>query len=168
MTADTWFGWANQLAAPGWVCLTVGLLASGFAGGRPAVARLARGSLWIGGRFLPVLLSLGYAATIWHSFGAAQGSFNSLREVERLFETREMVLAGWLHFLAFDLWVGRWQVDRMQAALRGSISSGQAWAWRLSVAPCLLGTFLFGPIGLLAFVALVALWKPVRRLEERK
>lgn len=61
-----------------------------------------------------------------------------------------MLLAGWVHYLAFDLFVGTWEV---QDAVKNSVS-------HLLVIPCLLLTFLFGPIGLLSYFAVrtVVLW----------
>jgi Domain of unknown function (DUF4281) len=167
MAVDTWFAWANQLAVPGWLCLIVGLMAGGFEGRHAWAARLARASLFVGGRLLPTLLALGYAAALWQWFGTAEGGFDSLRGVERLFETRGMVLAGWLHFLAFDLWLGRWQVDRLTAVLHGSPGRWRGWAWRAAVVPCLLGTFLVGPVGLLMFLALLVLHGAWRQPADR-
>lgn len=63
-----------------------------------------------------------------------------------------MLLAGWLHFLAFDLFVGAWQV---RTARRDALP-------RLLVVPCLALTFLFGPAGLLAFLALRAALRATR------
>lgn len=166
MAVDTWFAWANQLAIPGWLCLVVGLLAGGLEGRHAWAARWARASLFVGGRLLPALLALGYAAALLQWFGTAEGGFGSLRGVELLFETRGMVLAGWLHFLAFDLWVGRWQVDRMAAALQGSTDSWHGWGWRAAVVPCLVGTLLAGPVGLLVFLALLVLHRCWRQRGE--
>jgi hypothetical protein len=76
----------------------------------------------------------------------AEGGFDSLPNVMRLFTKPEIALAGWIHYLAFDLLVGAWEVrtareDRIPFIL---------------VVPCLLLTFLFGPAGYLAFVSLRA------------
>jgi hypothetical protein len=57
-----------------------------------------------------------------------------------------MLLAGWTHYLAFDLIVGSWEVR--DARERG-ISH---WL----VVPCLALTFMFGPVGFLAYQALRA------------
>ncbi len=54
-----------------------------------------------------------------------------------------MLLAGWLHYLAFDLFVGAWEV-------RDASTHGVP---HVLVVPCLLLTFLLGPIGLLAYHA---------------
>ena len=57
-----------------------------------------------------------------------------------------LLLAGWLHYLAFDLFVGAWIV-------RTARSEGMPF---LLVLPCLPLTFLFGPAGFLLFVVLRA------------
>ena len=49
-----------------------------------------------------------------------------------------LLLAGWVHYLAFDLFVGSWEVEDARA--RGV----SHWL----VLPCLLCTFLAGPAGL--------------------
>jgi len=51
---------------------------------------------------------------------------------------------GWIHYLAFDLLVGRWETQ--DAAARGI----PAWL----VVPCLALTFMFGPAGWLLYVGL--------------
>ena len=63
-----------------------------------------------------------------------------------LFSHEQAALAGWVHFLAFDLFIGAW-------ARRKARSEGLRF--RL-VAPCLPLIFLFGPAGLLAFQAVRA------------
>lgn len=159
---DTGFAWASQGAVLGWVCLLAGLLAQGLAVQRAGAERWARSCLWVGGRLLPVLLCAGYALALARWFGTAEGGFGSLDEVARLFETRGMLLAGWVHYLAFDLWVGRWQVDRLGLALEARGAQQAAWPLRLAVMPCLLMTFLFGPVGLLMFLSLIGLHARMR------
>jgi hypothetical protein len=51
---------------------------------------------------------------------------------------------AWMHFLAFDLFVGRWVY--LDARLRGAPS------WRL--APVLLLVLMLGPLGLAAYLAM--------------
>ncbi len=53
-----------------------------------------------------------------------------------------LLLAGWLHYLAFDLFVGTWEV---RTARREGIP-------HLVVVPSLFLTFMLGPAGLLLFV----------------
>jgi hypothetical protein len=64
--------------------------------------------------------------------------------VQALFTHPHIALAGWLHYLAFDLFLGAWEV---RTARTDGIPH---WA----VIPCLILTFLFGPAGLLAFAIL--------------
>ena len=69
------------------------------------------------------------------------GGFFSLAAVQRLFESPPVALAGWVHYLAFDLFVGLWIARRSDAI---GLS-------RWLQAPILAVTFMFGPIGLLLF-----------------
>ena len=88
-----------------------------------------------------MLLSTGYVVlAILYSPGA-EGGFGSLAEVSVLFSTPTVLLAGWVHFLAFDLFIGAWMC---RVARRESI------AFYL-ILPCLPVTFLFGPAGFLLF-----------------
>jgi len=112
---------------------------------------------WIGLIFVPrwrgladvvticiiALLAVAYASLIGVWWSQAHGGFNSLNDVAALFQTRGALLAGWLHYLAFDLFVGRYIVTQTHTA--------QMRHW--SIVPALILTFLFGPIGLLTFWA---------------
>lgn len=73
-----------------------------------------------------------------------KGHFFSLRGVLKLFESRSAVLAGWIHFLAFDLMVGFMIV----------MDSTQQGVNHWFVLPCLFLTLMFGPLGLLAYLIL--------------
>lgn len=130
MDADTIFQLSSMLAVAGWVSL----LAS------PFVPRLAQA---IAAYAVPGLISVAYAGLILAFWTRAEGGFGTLDEVATLFETRELLLAGWLHYLAFDLFVGAWIV---RTARREAIPF-------LLALPCLPLTFLFGPAGYLAFLA---------------
>lgn len=90
---------------------------------------------------IPLLLSAAYLILIVLFFGRAEGGFDSLPNVMKLFTNEWAALAGWIHYLAFDLLVGTWEVRDSQE--RG-ISH---WF----VIPCLILTFLFGPIGFLLY-----------------
>ena len=89
-----------------------------------------------------VALAMSYAALIGAFITAGQGDFQSLSGVARLFEHPGLLLAGWAHYLCFDLLVGLWARDE---AARIGLSR---W-WLL---PCLFLIFMFGPIGWLAFL----------------
>ena len=71
----------------------------------------------------------------------SQGGFSSLAGVAQLFENRWLLLAGWVHYLAFDLFIGAWET-------RDAMARGLSRLW---LAPCLLMTFMLGPIGLLMY-----------------
>jgi hypothetical protein len=69
-------------------------------------------------------------------------SFGSLKGVTALFTNPLAVLIGWVHYLAFDLMVGIW-------IKRNSLKYGIShWL----IIPCLLLTFMFGPVGLLLYL----------------
>ena len=131
MSSDRLFELANMVALVGWV----GLLAS------PLLPRLSQ---IIAGLVVPALLGTLYAGLALAFWSSTKGGFGSLEQVAALFETRELLLAGWVHYLAFDLMVGAWEVRRARA-------EGIAF---VLVVPCLVLTFLFGPAGLVLFLCL--------------
>ncbi len=100
----------------------------------------------ISGLILPLILSLGYSALILVYWAGSEGGYGSLAEVMQLFTRPELVLAGWIHYLAFDLFIGAWECRTARA------EGIRFWL----VIPCLALTFLFGPVGLLLFMALRA------------
>lgn len=93
---------------------------------------------------IPLLLSVAYLVLIVLFFGRAEGGFGSLPDVMKLFTNEWAVLAGWIHYLAFDLFIGSWEVQDSQ---RNGIS-------HILVIPCLFLTFMFGPIGFLLYAAI--------------
>ena len=72
-----------------------------------------------------------------------RGNFRSLAGVVSLFQSPRVVLAGWIHYLAFDLMVG------LFIAADGA-RIGIAHGWLL---PILFLTLMFGPAGLLLYLA---------------
>ena len=95
----------------------------------------------------PVLLALVYAWMLATAPASPGASFNTLAGVRTLFTTDQALTAGWIHYLAFDLFTGAWE---SRDAHRLGIA-------RWIVIPCMLMTFLFGPIGLAAYLVLRAL-----------
>lgn len=98
----------------------------------------------VSGAAIPAVLAVLYIVIIaMHFFGSA-GGFSSLPEVALLFSNPWLLLAGWIHYLAFDLLVGSWEArdarDRRIA--------------HMFVVPCLILTFLFGPAGWLLYLGL--------------
>ncbi|MEO0732189.1 MAG: ABA4-like family protein [Bacteroidota bacterium] len=96
-------------------------------------------------RVFPVALSLLYAfylvPTVVRDGMPDFGSFASVLE---LFTVAPLALAGWIHFLAFDLLIGMWIVEQNRSL---GIHHGL-------IIPCLVLTFLFGPVGFLLFMLL--------------
>lgn len=131
MKAEQVFTIANIVAVIGWLFLAIG---PGWGITRKIV---------ISGIF-PLLLSAAYLVLILMFFGSAEGGFSSLGEVKKLFTNDWALLAGWIHYLAFDMFVGAWEVKDAQE--RG--------VSHLMVIPCLVLTFFFGPIGLLLYFAI--------------
>ncbi|MBX7055681.1 MAG: DUF4281 domain-containing protein [Pyrinomonadaceae bacterium] len=90
---------------------------------------------------IPLLLAVPYTILIVLYFGQAEGGFGSLADVMKLFTNEWAVLAGWIHYLAFDLFVGSWEVKDAQER-----NVPHLW-----VIPCLVLTFMLGPIGFLIY-----------------
>ena len=67
--------------------------------------------------------------------------FSTLQGVMSLFTDPMGVVAGWTHYLAFDLFVGMWITAD---AFKTGVS-------RWLLLPCQFFTFMFGPIGLLLY-----------------
>jgi hypothetical protein len=126
------FSIANVVALAGWIAL--------------ALAPNRRGVRRAAGVVVPLLLCGAYTLLIMTQAPQASGGFGSLAEVSMLFRSPGMLLAGWIHYLAFDLLVGAWEVqDAEQVGLS-----------RWLLLPCLALTFLLGPAGLLLYVGLRA------------
>jgi len=77
------------------------------------------------------------------SGGLAEADFSNLEGITKLFRlaTPESAAAGWLHYLAFDFWVGTWIIRHSR---RHQISH---WV----ILPALAFTFMLGPIGIMAY-----------------
>ncbi|TNF52210.1 MAG: DUF4281 domain-containing protein [Burkholderiales bacterium] len=121
----------NTLAACGWLAL---VLSPAKAAWTPRVWRVT-------GWYLPLLLSAAYLVmlvTHWRG----QGGFSSLADVQDLFRQPGVLTAGWLHYLAFDLFVGAWIAHRCARL-------GVAHGW---VVVLMLLTFMLGPVGLLGYL----------------
>jgi len=130
MSAETVFSLANVLAALTWIVLVI------FQRRRWATDMVVIGAV--------VLFAGAYVLIIVPRWLGSHGSFSSLNGVALLFSDPWLLLGGWIHYLAFDLLVGRWEA---QDAVARGIS---LWF----VAPCLLLTFLFGPAGWLLYQGL--------------
>jgi hypothetical protein len=131
---ETFFSIAGIIAMAGWLCLLFSPL-------------IPKWSDRIAGTILPAVLSLGYVMLLIMPSSGSAGGFGTLADVMELFSFQQAALAGWVHFLAFDLIVGAW-------ACRTARAEGVSF-WL--VALCLPVIVLFGPAGLLAFQAIRSL-----------
>jgi hypothetical protein len=133
MSPDALFVLVNVSVIPGWLLLI-------------AAPRWRWSAHVIAPVVVPVLLAGLYTWVLVVHMPGAPGGFGSLRDVRLFFDRPHLLLAGWAHYLAFDLFVGGWEV-------RDAARIGIPHAW---VVPCLLLTLLFGPLGLLCYFALKA------------
>jgi ABA DEFICIENT 4-like len=89
------------------------------------------------------LFAIVYAWLIFQVFSPGDfEKFGSLNGVMELFTDKTAVTAGWVHYLAFDLLTGIWIKKNAQ---KYNIH-------HLILVPCLLLTFMLGPIGLLLYL----------------
>ena len=134
--ADRVFELANLLAVIAWALL----LTSPW---------LPRAIDLVCGVLAPAMLAGIYVTGIvWLLTGAPTDApavdFTTIDGVATIFATREGLAVAWVHYLAFDLFVGAWEV---RVARRDAIAF---WL----VVPCLVLTFVAGPLGLLLFLCI--------------
>ncbi len=106
---------------------------------------------------VPALLGTAYGVLLFtDANGSPDSSFFTLDGVMAIFTSKQTVIACWVHYLIFDLFVGSWEV---RDAIRRGIP-------HVFVVPCLLLTLMLGPLGLLAYLALRAARTRVLTFEE--
>lgn len=134
--AELLFSVGGLIAMIGWGALAISLFTAPI---RPTV--------WaVTGIIIPSLLAVAYILLLSRGWGASPDSgFGSIGEVRAMFGNDDALAAAWLHYLAFDLFIGTFIV-------RNGIGAG---LHPLFLLPCLPLTFLFGPAGLLLFVLIL-------------
>ena len=130
MTAERLFSILNPIAMVGWVLLVLFPRKHWASHIVPVV--------------VPAILSVVYAVLVATSMPGSEGGFSSLTGVSTLFANPWALLAGWTHYLAFDLFIGGWEVRDAQRR--------RVPYW--IVVPVLFLTFMLGPVGLLLYLAL--------------
>ncbi|MEQ9300696.1 MAG: ABA4-like family protein [Cyclobacteriaceae bacterium] len=131
ITPDQVFGMTNGLATLGWALL---LFTPNWHITRKLLFTL----------LIPTLLCAAYLIAML-SFPSQSGmDFSSLDSVAGMFSQREVVLVGWIHYLAFDLMVGLWI----------NFNARKHGIKHLYIVLPLIFTFMLGPIGLLAYLIL--------------
>jgi hypothetical protein len=131
MSLETIFSVCGWVATLGWLLLIF-------------VPRWKWTAHFITACLIPLALAFVYLFLVVTNFGNSEGGFGSLAQVSLLFRNPHNLLAGWIHYLAFDLFIGSWEV---RDARRLGIH-------HLLVVPCLVLTFIFGPLGLLLYFVL--------------
>jgi hypothetical protein len=134
---ETIFSIVSAVALIAWLALAIS----------PHGARWTPRVRLVAGRAVPLLFAILYVA-LFATAGMGDGGYDSLASVQRLFQVPGLLLVGWLHYLAFDLFVGAWIADR----------AGALGMPHLALLPLLALTFLFGPAGLLAFALRRLFW----------
>ena len=130
------FSAVNGLGLLGWIVLVLAPRRWVFLG---AVPRFA----------IPLLISVLYTGLVAVHFAASGGGYGSIEAVRQLFASDAMLVAGWAHFIAFDLLIGCFCADRLD----------RSGVHRVVQAPVLLSVFMFGPVGLLlTFLIEGGLW----------
>ena len=135
MAVETLFGWSGQAAMIGWLVLVLG----------PRRWSIVR---WIPKFIIPLGLSLVYAVLMLINFFQSPGGYGSLSDVRALFSNENLLLAGWIHYLAFDLFIGAWIGER----------ADELGISRLIQPVFFAATFMFGPLGLALFLITHALY----------
>ena len=72
--------------------------------------------------------------------------------VTKVFSDSTAVLAGWAHFIVFDLWTARFFV----------LDSGRSGIPHLAIVPAILGCMFFGPVGLLTYLAVKRVYESLQ------
>ena len=136
MSLETIFSLCGALAMLGWLGLVVAPTTD--------LTRRLYPSL-----VAPVMLGVVYAYLMisFQGEAPAEGGFGTLEEVKALFSVDALLLAGWIHYLVFDLFIGAW-------ILRDSQSHQIN---HFLVIPCLFFTLMAGPLGLLLYLVLRAI-----------
>jgi hypothetical protein len=131
---ETMFLGAQAVAFVGWAAL--------FA--LPWVGR-RRSILWA--RWVAVPLGLLYLIYFVPNLAAIpKDAGYTLAAVGRAFDTPALLLAGWIHYLVLDLWVGSWEAEHAE----------RAGVPNAALLPCLFATMMIGPLGLLLYLGVAA------------
>jgi hypothetical protein len=134
MSAEQVFGLAGQITMICWILLAVSLFWD----------KLRTPAQWLGVFGLPLLIGLTYLAAMSIDYPDRQGGFGSLAQVRLLFSSDWILLAGWVHYLVFDYFVGAWVA---RDSLRNNVHA-------VLVLPCLFLCLMAGPLGLLLYLTI--------------
>ncbi len=101
--------------------------------------------------WIPLVIAFGYIFFLSTSEGAFSADFSSLSGLTEMFQNANPrgVAAGWLHYLAFDFWVGCW-------ILKDSQKKGIK---HIFIILPMLFTFMLGPTGILIYTLVLLFHK---------
>lgn len=143
---DLLFSWSNTLALAGWTLLMLS-------------PKRWRWLLITTGAVIPCILGIVYGGLMLTYLSSVEdGGYASFSQVKVLMSSDPILLAGWLHYLCFDLMIGTFiakEADRLGIA-------------RLIQLPILFGTFYYGPAGLVLFLLVKAGWQVVDLTKNEK
>lgn len=138
MSWDTVFSIANLYALICWVALAF----------LPRWPALLAGVLYAGVGLLCLTYAVSLIGFMTGTFeaggGSGGGDFSSIDGVRALFASDAGITIGWVHYLAFDLFVGIW-------IARDADAKGFN---RIIQVPVLFFTLMAGPLGLLIWLAI--------------
>jgi Domain of unknown function (DUF4281) len=133
MQLETIYSLCSAVAMAGWTAL--------------AFAPLARNRLVLGARLVSVVLCIAYVVQMSSITEDTGGSFSTLAGVTALFAAPGNVMMGWTHYLAFDLFIGSWEIE----------DAGREGIAHWAMIPILFLTLMLGPIGLLTYLSIRSL-----------
>lgn len=128
MPLEQIYSLCSLVALCGWLCL--------------AAAPIGKDRLVLAARIFSALLCAAYLTQMFTITEPTGGDFSTLEGVSRLFSAPGNVMLGWTHYLAFDLFIGSWEIE----------DSGREGIAHWAMIPFLILTFLLGPIGLLGYL----------------
>jgi len=129
MTPDALFAVCMRVAMLGWLLLI-------------ALPRWRWTTGLITSVVVPAMMATVYAFLVIPRIERILNGFGSVASISALFQDPAVMVAGWVHYLAFDLFVGTWEVD----------DSRRLGIHHLLVVPCLMLTLMAGPLGFLLYL----------------
>ena len=101
--------------------------------------------------WIPLVIAFGYIYFLGTSDSIFSVDFSSLSGLTEMFQNSNPrgVAAGWLHYLAFDFWVGCW-------ILRDSQKKGVKHAFIIFP---MFFTFMLGPVGVIIYTLVLLFQK---------
>ena len=133
MNWDLLYKIANASVIPAWALLA-------FMPNGMLTKKLVHSGVW------SMALSVVYFFLFFYCLGG-DGGMDTLQNLKISFQRDEVLLLGWVHYLAFDLFIGAW-ISRDARNIR---------LHHLALLPLLFLTLFAGPIGLVGYLIIKAI-----------